>query len=470
MKGWGSSSLTRTTGRKRALLLLAVLFSFQPAISFERIPFTTPSHEAVSVWSKITIGIADAYSTFGQRPIEDCLRPQRVDCFSVQQNFWISDSIGNSVLWAQNTVEFAKLASTIYYGTFTFQVWNSSTVRQPVLCEPESSITDQCRALFYTTPVPFPQSLIFYSHVSNEGSKYVLQMSNNLGAITWDIPSSVNCPCYISTVLEKAPPWGHSPFELVIVGMVNSAIAVFRNDTFGTFGPILVESADGFWHDGSVSAIHCLLLSDCSALLATGESSMNLIWNDTSREFHWSEHGSDQGAYISAISAGVVDRPHLPDPIAETYLYAEFRSLYAYLTIYDAKQRALGIDPQTGNRVEGIPNASITHNSSEDLLIVNPNGTYELVITAGGNTAFHLFVSKATNIGNALVARHHDGTLGVGQTEHLFLTSGDMSLALEKATISTILQPIAGIVVALAGFIAIIAAVLFFCRKRRDEE
>ena len=177
--------LTRTAGRrKRALLLLAVLFSFQPAISFERIPFTTLGHEAVSVWSKITIGIADAYSTFGERPIEDCLRPQRVDCFSVQQNFWISDSIGNYVLWAQNTVELAKLASTIYHGTFTFQVWNSSTVRQPVLCEPESSITDQCRAPFYTTPVPFPQSLIFYSHISNEGSKYVLQMSNNLGAIT----------------------------------------------------------------------------------------------------------------------------------------------------------------------------------------------------------------------------------------------------------------------------------------------
>jgi hypothetical protein len=295
-------------------------------------------------------------------------------------------------------------------------------------------------------------------------------MSNNLGAITWDIPSSVNCPCYISTVLENAPPWGHSPFELVIVGVDNSAIAVFRNDTFGTFGPILVESADGFWHEGSVSAIHCPLLSNCSALLATGESSMNLIWNGTSGEFHWSEHGSDQGAYISAVSAGVVDRPHLPDPPAETYLYAEFRSVYAYLTIYDAKQRALGIDPQTGNRVVEIPNSSITHNSSEDLLIVNPSGIYELVLTAGGNTAFHLFVSKTTNIGNVVVARHHDGTLGVGQTEHLLLNFSDMSLAPEKATFSVDLQPTAGIVAALAGFIAIIAAVLFFRRKRRDED
>jgi hypothetical protein len=100
---------------------------------------------------------------------------------------------------------------------------------------------------------------------------------------------------------------------------------------------------------------------------------------------------------------------------------------------------------------------------------VNPNGTYELVITAGGNTAFHLFVSKATNIGNVVVARHHDGTLGVGQTEHLLLTFGDMSLAPEEATLSVDLQPTAGIVVALAGFIAIIAAVLFFRRKRDDE-
>lgn len=84
----------------------------------------------------MTIERANAYSTLNERAIEDCLRPNRVDCFSIQQNFWIVDSAENMVLWAQNTVELAKLDGAKYYGTFTFQVWNRSDTRKPVLCEP----------------------------------------------------------------------------------------------------------------------------------------------------------------------------------------------------------------------------------------------------------------------------------------------------------------------------------------------
>ncbi|MGA2972026.1 MAG: hypothetical protein ABSE39_05305 [Candidatus Bathyarchaeia archaeon] len=458
-------------GRSRPipfLFLLVVLVLFHPTISSEGIPFSSIGHEAVSVWSKITIRMANADSTFGERPIEDCLRPNRVDCFSIQQNFWISDSTGSFVLWAQNAVELAKLESPIYYGTYTFQVWNSSTARQPVLCEPESSRSATCRAPFYTDPAPFPQSLTFYSHISNEGSKYLLQMSNNFGAITWSIPSSIRCPCYLGTVLENTPPWGHSPFELVAGGLDDSAIAAFRNDTVGTFGPIFVESANGFWHEASMKAIRCLLSSGCLGILATGETSMNLVWNSTSGEFYWSEGKADQGAYVSAISAGVVDPPPMPNPRTETYLYAEFRSLYAYLTIYDAEQRALGVDPQSGKRVEEIPNASITHNSSEDLLIVNPSGEYELVLTSGGNTGFELFVSKVTNTGGVLVGRHYNGTVNVGYSKSLHLSVSDMNLIPQETNLSTDLAPIAGIVLTLFGLVGVVAAILILRRKRVD--
>ncbi|MGD0177173.1 MAG: hypothetical protein ABSC50_10155 [Candidatus Bathyarchaeia archaeon] len=454
--------------RAAVVLLLVTLSSLQPALSSERTPFTTVAHEAVSVWSKITIGMADAYSTVAERPIEDCLRPKRVDCFSIQQNFWITDSLGNFVLWAQNTVELAKLASPIYYGTYTFQVWNSSTVPQPVLCEPESSRTTSCRAPFYTDPVPFPQSFIFYSHISSEGAKYVLQMSNNLGAITWAIPSSVKCPCYIGTVLDKSPPWGQTPFELVAVGLDSSAMAFFRNDTIGTFGPILVESADGSWHKASVEAIHCLNSGGCPGMLATAETSMNLVWNSTSGEFYWSAVGSDQGAYVSTVSAATVDPPPKPTPSTETFLYAEFRSTFAYLTIYDAQERALGVDPQSGKRVEEIPNASITHNSSEDLLIVNPTGEYVLVLTAGGNTAFQLFVSKATNTGSVSVGRRYNGTLNVGYSTSLHINVNDMILIPQVTNLSTELAPVAGIILMLLGFVGVIAAVLILRRKRSD--
>lgn len=445
--------------------MLVVLLSFHPAFSSEKTLITTPGHEAVSVWSKLTIESGGAYSTFAERPIEDCLRPKRVDCFSIQQNFWISDSANKFVLWAQNTVELARLDSQFYYGTFTFQVWNGSETRQPLLCEPESSRRTSCRAPFYTDRVPFPETFTFYAHISNESSNYSLQMSNNFGSVSWLMPSSVKCPCYIGTVLENTPPWGQSPFELVMVGLDAVATAVFRNDTYGAFGPTLVEYADGLWHEASMNVIHCQQSSACP-MLATGETSTYLTWNSTLREFHWSQTGSDQGAYISGISAEEAETPRMPSPRTEDFLYVEFRSTYAYLTIYDAEQRALGVDPQSGQRIDEIPNASITHNSSEDLLLVNPTGQYELVVTSGGNSVFELFVSKANNVGGPLVSRGYKDTLDIGYTKRVSLDVSDMNLVPQEANLSTDLAPISGILLAFIVLAGMITAILFLRRKR----
>jgi hypothetical protein len=461
-------SASGTFARPLAVLLLVMLTSPQPILSFGVASFTAFGPEAISIWSEVTVGMADAYSSVAERPIEDCLRPNRVDCFSIQQNFWVTDSLGNYVFWAQNVVELAKLASPIYYGTYTFQIWNGSRPTTPFLCEPESSRSTSCRAPFYTDPVQFPQSFVFYAHVANQGPSYMLQMSNNLGATTWTIPSWVKCPCFIGTFPQETPPWGRIPFELVTVGLDSSAMAYFRNDTAGTFGPILVETADESWHEASMEPIHCPSSNGCSGMLATAEASMNLVWNVTSREFYWSPVGSDQGVSVASVSTDTVAVPTGPMPGTETFLYAEFHSTYAYLTIYDAARRALGVDPQSGKRVQQIPNASITHNTSEDLLIVNPSGEYELVLTAGGNTAFRLFVSKATNTGGVSAAREYNGTLNVGYSIRLHLNVNDMTLIPEVRNLSTELTPIAGIILTLAGLVGTIAAVLILRRKRSD--
>lgn len=450
------------------ILLVIVVLSFPPRISIGETR-TVISPGSVSVWSRLTIEMADAYSSLNERAIEDCLRPKRVDCFSIQQNFWISDSLGELVLWAQNTVELASLGGTGYYGTFIFQVWNSSSPLEPLLCKPEASRAASCRVPFYTDSVPFPHSFTFYSHIAHQGPKYELQMSNDFGAVTWQFPESVKCPCHVGTVAEKPPPWGRSMFELVAVGLDNSAVAAFRNDTVGTFGPILVEFDDRTWHNANVTTLHCPTSAPCAGLLGTGEKSMNLEWNSTSREFHWSQAAFDQGVSISTLTEGVAAAPALPNPRAETFLYAEFRSVYAYLTIMDAQRRALGVDPESGKRVEDIPNSSITHNSSEDLLIVNPIGEYELVITAGGNTAFALFLSKTSNAGSDLGTRYYNGTLNIGYSKHLHLDVEKMNLSSQESPSTTSLFPVAGIILALGGFIGIIAAILFLRRKRINE-
>jgi hypothetical protein len=161
----------------------------------------------VSIWSKITLERASAYSWTNQRPPEDCMHPKHVECFSIQQNLWIFDSNGEPVLWTQNAVELAKVEGKAYLGTFAFQVWSPAQISRPVLCEPESFNNTDCRAPFYTDPISFPQSFEFYSHISNLGPDSVLHMSSNFGAIDWKIPASVDCPC-LGTVLGKQLPWG----------------------------------------------------------------------------------------------------------------------------------------------------------------------------------------------------------------------------------------------------------------------
>jgi hypothetical protein len=451
------------------LHFLLVMLILPYPISSGRISSTSVGPQAVSIWSQVTVKVAHAYSTLNELPIEDCMRPKLVDCFSIQQNTWISDSTGNFVLWAQNAVELAKVANPTYYGTYTFQVWNASTIGGPLMCEPEASSRTSCRVPFYTDAVPSPQSFVFYSHISKEGPRYLLQMSNNFGTVSWLMPTSIRCPCYFATVRENPPPWGNSPFELVTAGLDSSAIAVFRNDTYGNFGPFLVESSDGLWHEASVNAIHCLAPAECLTMLATAEASVNLEWNVTSHEFHWSKGGRDQGAFITAVSGEAVAPPQLPSPMKEIYLYAEFRSVYAYLTIYDAEHRGLGVDPQSGRRIEEVPNSTILHNSSEDLLVMNPRGRYEFLVTAGGNTAFNLFVSKSSNTVNVPVSRNYSGTLNVGYVKTLNLDAENMTLTSEVSNLSSALLPITGILMALLGFTAAIGAVFFFRRKHTDD-
>lgn len=121
---------------------------------------STDLSNTVSVWSKITIQNADAYSTVYEHPPDDCMRPKWIKCFSIQQNFWIIDSNRVPILWAQNVVDLAKFNGT-YLGTYSFEVWTIKPLTH-MLCEPESDNSTLCRAPFYTNPVPFPHSLAFY--------------------------------------------------------------------------------------------------------------------------------------------------------------------------------------------------------------------------------------------------------------------------------------------------------------------
>ena len=329
----------------------------------------------------------------------------------------------------------AKLNAT-YYGTFSFEVWGAKQLA-PELCEPESDNITQCRAPFYNDPLLFPRSLTFYAHISSLGPQTTLHMSNDFGAVDWMIPSLINCPCFIETLRNGSLPWGYSPFEFVAVGLDSLAIAYFGNRTIGTFGPILAQSTDGAWHMATVAVLECSHLGDCAG---TGEMSMNLQWNSTSGVFKWTPGASDQGVYINGLSDSEAI-PTLPNPPHEEYLYVRLITAVGFLTVYDEHSKELGVDPLSGQWIKQIPNSTIifSHNM-EEIVVMNPETVYVLVVTADGNTAFDLFVSKSSNIANVIESIRAGGTLKMGESRTYTLDSGSMQMKNENAGLENTVQ------------------------------
>lgn len=438
--------------------------------------FPSSTRQVVSVWSEIVIEDAEAYSHNGAFAVRDCLRPSPIDCFSVQQNFWISDSSGNLVLWARNSVYLAHLGGT-YRGTYSFQVYSQNDRNQPLFCEPESNSSSTCRSPFYVDYSSFPQSLKFYAHISDDDGNNSLQMSNDFGAITWEMPSTAVCPCFIDTVPGPSQPWGSWPFELVAVGIGNTATATFQNVTKGSTEPSLVQYPDGSWHQTSLSAIHCAQLSNCFSMLSTQENSLNLVWDTQRGEFYWMDGAIDQGVHISGIMQEKTEPPTLPILRNETYLYLRFYSTLAYLNVYDELGRTLGIDPQTGRPTSTIPNASLVLSSyvpvkdspvnapEEELLILNPQRAYKILVNAGGNTRYSIFLSKTTNTNQILATRTLAGSLAVGDSKSFDLESSDLALSRGTSSFPGILSAVV-IFVLLISVVVLILSVLTLRRRR----
>jgi hypothetical protein len=467
--------------RKTIAPSLIVICAFAAATSVRPV-FPSNSQQIVSVWSEIGVEKGGAYSAFGYASdlaelpgVRDCLRPFPIDCFSLQQNFWISDYSGNQVLWVRNIVYLASLGGT-YHGTYSFQVYSRNNRNLPILCEPESNSTSSCRSPFYVDYSPFPQTFKFYAHISSSTLHNVLQIANNFGEVTWEIPSTVTCPCFIETVPNPSQPWGSWPFELVAVGIDNTAIATFRNSTKGTIGPTIVQAIDGSWHQTSLGVVGCVQLQDCLRMLSTQENSRGLRW-DTERDLiSWSNEAMDQGVHITGIMLAATAPPVLPAPRNENYLYVEFSSTLAYLTVFDSSRKLAGFNPQTGRYEATLPNSSLVLDSyipvkdtpasvpEEELLIVNPQGEYEIVVTAGGNTAYSIFLSKVTNTNQVIATNSLAGSLLTGDSKSFQLDSSNLVLT-ANATPSGILS-MAALIIVLVSFVFVVLALLARRRKR----
>jgi hypothetical protein len=421
----------------------------------------------LAVWNRITLDSVSVQSRRGAQVVQDCARlgtnQSEVECFSIQQNFWVTNSKGDFVFWAQNAVELAELEAGVFFGTYAFVVWNSADPLQPSYCDPASLSESFCRAPIFTDPIKLPQPFTFYAAISKIGAEFALQVTNNIASRTWEIPASAGCPCYIEVVRQSSPPWGYYPFEFVAGGVDGSATAFFGEGTSGTVWPGFVQYIDGTWHQVVQHALHCRLPSDCPTPPSTGEDSKNLRWDNSTGQIYWSDGGYDQGVYMSTVSSQSTNQPPMPDPELETYLYFRMglRDM-ALPTIIDGQGRTTGYDIASGTFVEGIPSSFLTRSGELGIIILNPHGSYRIVLTSLASGPYHLFASKQFNVNGTTFSQVLDGSVNAWETKQLILNSDTMSVT-SGSDWGTLLV-MGGVVLA---WIIVIGGILLWRRKRR---
>jgi len=426
------------------------------------------NQSAVSVWNELKLNGVGAFSWLNTRPLADCMRPKQVECFSIQQNLWVLDRTGTFALWLQNVVELARLQNESYFGTYGFEMWVPPSTRPPLVCEPKSDVENVCRSPFFSDRIILPYSFVFYAHISNDGLPRV-QMSNNFGSVEWTTPSTVECPCSIATVRHESPPWGHYPFEFVMVGLDSSGLALFRNNTNAILRNALVQYSDGTWHNPILLTLSCPFQA-CPARPATGETSGNLLWNSTTGEISWSDGAADQGVTISAVSANDSAAPLIRSPIPETFLYLKFKlGGVGYFVIHDQQRRALGFDASSSNWLVQIPNSSLTFTSDSEAVIMNPVGIYDVTVTAGSNMRFILFASESTNTAGVLLTRTYNGSLNIGDSTKLLLNAYQLEITPAETPFQTAMPTILFIIGSTSWVFVVIAVLLILRRRRREE-
>ena len=458
-------------------LLLVVVFTQQPSPSaLGQGPFqggtATPVNitaQVLAAWNNISMDEVSVQSRRGARVIQDCSRlganQSEVECFSIQQNFWISNWRGDLVFWAQNVIELAELEPGMFFGTYAFVVWNSADAVRPSFCDPSSLSENFCRAPIFTDQVRLPQSFAFYASISNADGNYTLQVSNNIASRSWIIPASAGCPCFIEALRQGSLPWGYFPFELVVVGLDSSATGFFGNGTNGDIGPGFVQDTNGEWHRVVLETLHCLVPLNCSTTTSTGESSRNLKWDNETGRFYWSDGSYDEGVYVSAIFPQPAGHPLMPHPAVETYLYFGMGlGDMAMPSIVDEQGRATGYDASSGGFVEDIPGSFLTLSGEVGVVILDPNGSYRLVLTPRASGQFQLFMSKSFNVNRTKYSKVLDGTISAWETKQFMLNSNTMKLTSVGGDWSTLFVMVGSVF----AWVVLVGAILLWRRKRHQ--
>jgi hypothetical protein len=370
------------------------------------------------------------------------------------------------VLWFQNVVQLAELQDAMFFATYAFFVWSPKDALQPLYCYPSALPDSLCRAPIYTDPIRFPHSFSFYANISRTDAAYKIYLVNSFAAISWAIPRSYNCPCFIDAVNNTRSPWGASPYEFVVVGLDSGATAFFANSTSGSISPGRVQLVEGDWHVADVGTLHCDVFSLCPTTVSTGERSANLRWDNDTGRIYWLNGTSDQGVYVTGIDPQRTHQPSIPNPTIESVLYIR-ASLQQQVvpTVLDEEGRATGYDSRSGGLVQNIPQSYLTLSGEFGIAIVNPKGSYRLRLTPIGSGPFHLLISKEFNVNTTEIVRNLNGTITLLTSEEYVIDSNPMTLNLSVNYGPTLV--ILGIVIA---WVVVVVGLLLWLKRRRSSK
>jgi hypothetical protein len=204
--------------------------------------------------------------------------------------------------------------------------------------------------------------------------------------------------------------------------------------------------------------------SECSTAPSTGEDSRNLIWDNETGRIYWSDGGYDQGVYISTILPQPTAPPPIPNPAVETYLYFRMglRDM-AVPTVIDNQGRTTGYDTSSGGFVEGIPLSFLTRSGELSVLILNPHGSYRLVLTPLASGPYHLFVSKEFNVNRTVYSQVLDGSVNAWETKQFTVNSDTMNLTSGGSDWRTLL-----VMVGIGSIWVIIIGGIIVWRRKRE--
>jgi len=194
---------------------------------------------------------------------------------------------------------------------------------------------------------------------------------------------------------------------------------------------------------------------------------MNLQWNSTSGVFRWVPGAFDQGVYINGLSDSETI-PALPNPPHDEYLYVRLITAVGFLTIFDEHSKELGFDEVSGQWVQQIPNSTvISSRNTEEIIVMNPKQEYVLVVTAGGNTVFDLFVSRSSNTADVIASVEAGGTLKVGESRTYVLDSDSMQMKNRDAGFENIIRaPEFDLLLLVTLWVVSILTILIILRRR----